>query len=57
MKAQMTMEQTNKDSTAPLLDFVDMHLTLHRNKKFADHVTHFLHRLSHRHTSSYVADV
>jgi hypothetical protein len=29
MKAKMTMKQTNKDSAAPLLCFVDMHLSLH----------------------------
>lgn len=54
--SQMSMEQTNKDSTAPLLCFVDMHLTLHRNKKFAGHVTIFMHRLIHCHSSDNVAD-
>ncbi|KOS46552.1 hypothetical protein ACN38_g2503 [Penicillium nordicum] len=35
----MSIEQTNQDSTAPLLFFVDMHPTLHGNKKFAGHVS------------------
>ncbi|KAJ9487382.1 hypothetical protein VN97_g5920 [Penicillium thymicola] len=52
----MSIEQTNQDSTAPLLFFVDMHPTLHGNKKFAGHVS-FSAPPHPRHNPYNVADV